>query len=41
MLRRFEIINKIKRKRKTFFLDKSEIFLSKKNIECEKTESII
>jgi len=41
MLRRYEIINKIKRKRDSFFLDKNEVFKGIDNIEGEKILSLI
>jgi len=41
VLRRYEIINKIKRKRDCFFLDKSEIFSNIQNMEGKKILSFI
>jgi len=41
VLRRYEIINKIKRKRDCFFLDKSEIFSNMQSIEGKKILSSI
>ncbi len=41
MLKRYEIIKKIRRKRNTIFLNKNEIFSDKQNVEGEKILSLI